>query len=267
MPAMVFHLHTVIPGLQPYVKSICSMEYNEDEEGASFRVLPDTCVEMFVNYGPHPVARITAADTTEEKGSFITSRMSRYMDVQMHAGSGCIAICFHPGMAYRFFPVGMAEVSNQVCDLALLWKQHAHEMAGRMAEAADNTARVETIQTMLQHALARNGNEDPRMQHCLAQVRFYKGRLRVKALAEKASVSQRQLARRFNDCVGLSPKEFTRMSRFIHALELMKGQQELTLTQVACDSGYYDQSHFIHDCREYAGLSPGDLTASKGVLY
>jgi AraC-like DNA-binding protein len=33
-------------------------------------------------------------------------------------------------------------------------------------------------------------------------------------------------------------------------------RKQVDWAQVALDCGYYDQSHFIHDFREFSGLSP-----------
>ena len=108
--SMRIQLHDIVPGLQPYIKLICSMDCDNDADTSHIRVLPDTCVELFINYTTSPVAII---ENVLHERSIVTARMSRPMDVQMRKGAGCLAVCFHPGMAYKFFSVPMHVISAQ----------------------------------------------------------------------------------------------------------------------------------------------------------
>ena len=53
---------------------------------------------------------------------------------------------------------------------------------------------------------------------------------------------------------GFPPKLYSRITRFQAALgEYGSGK---SLTDIAYDCGYYDQSHFINDFREFSGYNP-----------
>jgi AraC-like DNA-binding protein len=67
--------------------------------------------------------------------------------------------------------------------------------------------------------------------------------------------------------VGFSPKEFARITKFIHSLTHLKKYPAMSLTEIAYESGYYDQAHYIHDCRAYSGYTPGQLHAAADCLY
>ncbi|MHA4807351.1 DUF6597 domain-containing transcriptional factor [Flavitalea flava] len=115
---MRLQLYNITPCLQPYIKLICTMDCDADADTSHIRVLPDTCVELFVNYTSTPVAII---GNELYKRSIITFRMSRPMDVQMRKGAGCLAICFHPGMAYMFFQVPMHVLTDTTAALSDIW--------------------------------------------------------------------------------------------------------------------------------------------------
>ena len=265
---MKLRLYNVIPPLQPYIKIICSMESeNTGCNTSSFRVLPDTCVELFVNYEGSPQTVTADGLANKQPNCFIVSRMSRYMDVQDHGRSSFISVCFLPGAAAHFFPVAMHEVSDAVIDLGDLWKNAAVEMEERVSFAVNNHERVAIIQEYLWRQLEKIKKSDTTVEHWLWQVNFFKGQLSVEDLSRKVNISQRQLGRRFNQTVGLSPKEFSRVTRFIHSLTHLKKYPSLSLTEIAYESGYYDQAHFIHDYKSYAGLSPGELVANTNILY
>jgi transcriptional regulator GlxA family with amidase domain len=90
-----------------------------------------------------------------------------------------------------------------------------------------------------------------------------RGQVRVGDLAAEVGWSQRHLATRFGDSLGLSPKRMARLARFDHAKALLAGPGTRGLADVAARAGYYDQAHLTNDVREYSGLSPTRLLARQ----
>lgn len=261
-------LYDIHPSLQPYVKAICSME---DEPGVnsfhSFRILPDTCAELFINYRCTPLANIAGKTDAANNRSFAVFRMSHYMDVEMQPGTGCICVCFQPGAAHHFFKVPMNEVTDRVTAVEYLWPSSANELETRVSEATSNTDRANIIQQFLTRQVQSGKQPDKRMQYCLWQINKLKGQVSVSELSKQANISERQLGRQFSSQLGLSPKEFTKVNRFIHTLSYLKKYPNVSLTAIAYESGYYDQAHFIHDCKTYSGFTPGELATTNKVLF
>ena len=105
------------------------------------------------------------------------------------------------------------------------------------------------------------------VDRCLQLIETNRGQLNVAQLAADLGVSSRQLTRRFQHTVGLSPKEFARVSRFLHALRCLSGGQHRSLTETALACGYFDQAHFNHEFREMAGMAPGELFTFPNVAF
>lgn len=262
--AMAMRNYIISPVLQPYVKTICTMDI-ANEDLSHFRVLPDACVEVFINCGPSPLANIGAgAEAVTYKHSIINFRMKSYADVRMLAGARCIAICFQPAAAARFFPFPVG-IGGSVLTLDDAWKRAGLQLEEQVALAADDDSRVAIIQQYFEQLLISNPGFDKSVEYCLWQVNLYKGQLTANQLADKTGLSQRQLSRRFGKMVGISPKEYLRVSRFIHSLDGIK--KSTALTEVGYEHGYYDQAHFIHDYKEFAGMTPGELREATNVLY
>lgn len=227
------------------------------------RVLPDACVELFLNYTDTPVAII--GEELHQR-SIVTFRMSRPVDVQMRKGAGVVAICFHPGMAYQFIQHPMHALSDTTTALADIWDRMAAEIEDKMAGAKNNEVRASLAQKYLLRELA-NGKDDLQIKRCLRQVRLSGGLIPVASLVRDTGLSQRQLSRKFQEHVGLSPKEYLRVSRFTLSLRHLKKYPVLSLTEVSYKSGYYDQAHFIRDYKDYTGCTPGQVVRSPHILY
>jgi len=81
------------------------------------------------------------------------------------------------------------------------------------------------------------------------------GRERIGAIAAGVALSPRQLRRRFQRLVGLSPKEFARIRRFrASVIDAVGGAG--SWVELAGDHGYADQAHLVHEFRRLIGLSP-----------
>ncbi|MBB5644191.1 helix-turn-helix domain-containing protein [Pedobacter cryoconitis] len=255
--------YDIIPALQPYVKMICTMECDDDTDTNYIRVLPDACVELFLNYTSTPVAII---NNELHQRSIVTFRMSHPKDVQMRKGTGVIAICFYPGMAYKFIQIPMHTLSDTTASLSDIWGCIAAEIENEMAESSNNEVRVNLLQKYLFKKLANDKN-DLQIAHCLRQVQLSEGLISVGRLVNNTGLSQRHLSRKFQEYVGLSPKEYLRVSRFILSLDHLKRYPLFSLTEIACKSGYYDQAHFIRDYKDYTGYTPGQVVRASHILY
>lgn len=260
---MRIQLYDIIPSLQPYIKLICTMDCDDDTDTNHVRVLPDTCVELFVNYTHTPVAIIS---NELHKHSIINFRTNRPIDVQMRKGAGCLAICFLPGMAYQFFQVPMHTIANTTIALSDVWTNLAKEIEDKLACASTNEIRVHLLQNYLLQQLVLD-KMDFQVAYCLQLAHQSGGLASVGKLTHKTGISQRHLSRKFQHCIGLSPKEYLHVYRFIQSLQYLKQYPALSFTEIAYKSGYYDQAHFNHDYKTYTGHAPGQLTQAPHILY
>ena len=89
------------------------------------------------------------------------------------------------------------------------------------------------------------------------------GKLSVDILAEQLQVNRRQLERNFASAIGLSPKQLSKIIKFQAALKQLSANQFQSLTAVAYEGHYYDQSHFIKDFKEFTGISPKRFYANN----
>ncbi|WP_027707713.1 hybrid sensor histidine kinase/response regulator transcription factor [Zooshikella ganghwensis] len=85
--------------------------------------------------------------------------------------------------------------------------------------------------------------------------------LSVKQLTEVACLSERQLLRKFQDNIGMSPIEFINDFRLIKGQLLLK--QGLRVSEVAFQVGYSSASYFSRQYKKKYGISPSQALKSK----
>lgn len=82
------------------------------------------------------------------------------------------------------------------------------------------------------------------------------GCVTVDEIAEDTGYTARYIDKLFHEKTGLSPKQFAKIIRFQAAVSALNNPSGRSLTEIAADLGYFDQSHFVHEFKKYIGLTP-----------
>ncbi|MEW5853648.1 MAG: helix-turn-helix domain-containing protein [Myxococcota bacterium] len=168
----------------------------------------------------------------------------------------------------RFTPQGASCLGVPAAELAcrsvaldeLLPAAQVRELRERLLSTRSLDEQVRQLEQFL---IQRPFLRDPLVERALTLLSTCRDEeLSVAGVARTLSLSERQLERRFLDRVGLTPKKYASLRRFERAVEL--AQTAPSLTRVALDAGYYDQSHFIRDFRRFAGTSPSRFLRAAG---
>lgn len=163
-------------------------------------------------------------------------------------------------------PEELRERSVSIEDI--LGRARSAELCERVCEAPDDRTRVLLVEEFLLQL--------PYAYDALvgrATALLTRDGLSVAQTALQLGVSERQLERRFRSRVGVSPKQFSRISRFERALLIANAPSSATsdavgdvfaqsapsLAAIALRAGYYDQSHLVRDAREFANQTPRQL--------
>jgi AraC-like DNA-binding protein len=152
--------------------------------------------------------------------------------------------------------------ANELRDAAVEWQAiHPHDarwLKTRLDDADSVAEMVAVCEPVIQAA------QGDGVQRAIAELERRRGWVDLEWLARQANVSERQFRRLCVARTGLAPKQLARILRFRHAMGLLRGARWGELTSVALDCGYYDQAHFVHEFREWAGVSPVRFLQSCG---
>ena len=163
---------------------------------------------------------------------------------------------FKPGGAWPFLKPGSDALHDTHISLEDLWGRDAERLHQRLVQAP---APDEKFAILLDAFIARAPRDfahDPAVSTALACFTRAPHRATVAGVAKRAEVSQKKLIRLFRESVGMTPKLFLRVTRFQRVIADLHGRREIGWGDVVEQHGYYDQSHFIRDFREFSGFSP-----------
>lgn len=91
----------------------------------------------------------------------------------------------------------------------------------------------------------------------------YAESISVANLASELGLSRSQFSRSFRQLFGLSPYDYLKSVR-VNAAALRMRETEMSMTEIALDTGFYDHSHFSKVFKSIMGLSPRDYRKKHG---
>ncbi len=223
--------------LQPRVECVWTAE---SVAAGTHRVLPDGCIDLMysVQDGKSQLELIGA--------------MTSFADVVAGPGHRIVAVRFRPAGLSGFAPC------SEWTDRNIEWGSISPRDARWIKQQLDDAPSPETMLQIVEGIAARLPAPDA-MQRAIGHLEAMHGQVDLSWLAAQANMSERQFRRVCHARTGLTPKQLARILRFRHAHALCTAQPELPLTEVALASGYFDQAHFNHDFREWAGLAPSEV--------
>lgn len=139
-----------------------------------------------------------------------------------------------------------------------------------------NNEGVDTISTMLDDFIVSHFIDDIEKHDWMAKVLYEMEHLpkhlySIEVLADRFHTTVKTFNRRFKAYFDLTPKQFYSIFRFQRTIQHLAAHEGQTMLE-GLDQWYFDQAHFIRECKRFTGLSPKQLMprlklATKDLLF
>ena len=253
------------PQLDPFIHCFWILELDSPEPFVE-RVLPDGRAEIVIHYqNSFEQYSLHLRKWGVQKRSLFVGQSSESVLLRPGIRSGVIGVRFHPGGASQFLRMPMTELNGRIVELSDLFSSSAKELEDRVTLARNSRMRVQIVKKFLQDRLL-DRSPDPIVSTAIHTILGSQGQIRSSDITRATDVGQRTLERHFRDAVGLTPKHFARIVRFQALIKAFQSQPKTNLTEIAIQFGYFDQSHFIREFKEFAGLSPANYLSQAHNL-
>lgn len=259
---------TIPPGpkLEMYVRFFWILESGNLQSPFVFRTMADNCTELLFHYRGTFREIKTDGGTEESFLSGIHSQSGFYRRFVTDDSFGIFGVYLYPYAATVLLDASPPELTGQMPDIHSALGRSGQMLEEMMLLARNNRERLQIITAFLESRLEQNQNSDDYEHRARTAVRYViqsKKMLPVSKLAERFCLSERQFTRKFREYSGMSPKLCMRISRFEEVCSRYGQTGQITLARLAQESGYYDQSHFIRDFKEFSGYEPGEYFSGQ----
>lgn len=249
--------------LRGLVRFFWVFESDELQEPYIYRSMADPCCEILFHYK----ARFDElSDSGERNRSFLSgihSQTHSYRRFVTEESFGIFGAYLYPFAALRLLNLSPAELSNQMPDLSSALGKPGKELEERIFLAPDNRTRCRILTVFLEQQFSKHQCESHPALSAVRHVIHSEKNYTVRELSSQFNLSERQFERKFKEYSGFSPKKYMRLVRFSEACDQYGESNRKSLTEIAHDCGYYDQSHFIKEFKSFSGFHPGDYFSGE----
>jgi AraC-like DNA-binding protein len=249
----------IIPGslLKQYVKCYYTFESDANVE-LEDTVFPGGDMEIIFNLGEG----IWKSSVNEE---FCTTppielwgKLTQPLAVRSVGKNKMLGIRFYAHSAAYFLNEQIWEFNNQVADLSDLLGAPVKLLHSKLRETSQLTTKIELIEAFLLRRLSikeKKADNISLIGQVINEMQKDTEPSNIETIASRYKISTRYLGKLFLQYTGVTPKFYNKINRFQRGLQLVAENQS-SLTSIAYECGYFDQSHFIRDFKLFAGITP-----------
>ncbi len=165
-----------------------------------------------------------------------------------------VSIIFQPGGLNRFLNIPMTEIFDNGYSAREVIGREIEDLLDKSHDTTSFNDLDGIVQSYFLSKLARIKEPlliDDALQHLLIN---YNANL--DKIAGMACMSVRSFERKCKERLGMPAKLYARIARFHNAYRILESKKLTSWTDLTFELGYYDQTHFIKDFKEFARLTP-----------
>lgn len=176
--------------------------------------------------------------------------------------SGIVGIKLSTFAIPLLFAIPAIELTNETVDIADIIGKKGRELTDMLFEAKTPQARIDIVSSFFTKQLQQVSHKYTSTQKVIQFIHHTNEPTTLDDLTKMSCLSQRQFQRHFKDLTGFSPQLYLKLIRFEKAIRNFSNVK-CNLTELAHLSGYYDQAHFNHDFKLFAGRTPSEYFAAE----
>ncbi len=215
--------------------------YVDDSQGMSFQI--DCNQSVLFHNGVHiPIGMLHGLNTMPST-------------VQYSSSFSSFGLVFYPYVVKEIFGMDACHFTNAQVSIEDYIERF---LTDQIVNAKNTEDRIAIITAYLLNKLNKKTKTGTLAKQCVHFIQS-NGSVNVKDVVDKFNTTERTLERIFKEQVGVTPRHFIKTAKFQKALRLISTKKYKSLTEIAYDLRYTDQSHFIRHVRQLSGMSPKNL--------
>ena len=223
-------------------------------------VFPSGHIEIIFNLG-------TGLWQTAKDDQFVTNppielwgQIIRPLAVKSIGKHIMLGIRFLPFAAGCFLNEEVEQFNNEVFDFTSITGNSVLKLHSRLMDVTNEDKRVQLVEDFLLERLSRSErrlNKIAVVSSVMLEMQREDFFDNIGNVASRHGITSRYLQRLFLQYTGLTPKLYSKINRFQNSLRLVN-KYHSSLTSIAYECGYSDQSHFIREFKSFTGFTPSD---------
>ncbi|MDO5615989.1 MAG: helix-turn-helix domain-containing protein [Cruoricaptor ignavus] len=252
--------------LASIVKFYWTLEVPFDPNHQKQKIVPDGCIEMTFNFGDKIRRYTSENDFILHPNAMVMGQRTKSFDILPIGNVDTFAICFYPIGFVNFINTPLEKLVNKETPISELFGQtEANILEQQMVQATDTQKRIDIIETFFLKKLNEKNTISTIVKSTVDALFKANGTTAINVILKDDISKRRQLERHFRKQIGISPKQLSKAIRLQTTLHLLLNKTSETLTNIAYESDYFDQNHFIKDFKDLVGVTPKEFLGSENM--
>lgn len=255
---MAFYTLAPPPDLRPFVRFFWVFELNGISSAGVpyvYRSMADGCPELLFHY--KGLFRGVSSSVGSSRMT-LHAQSSRFARYQIQEDFGIFGAYLYPFATEALLGIPADALSGLEMSLEDLLGRPGRVLEETLLDCGTQWERYQALSRFLRAAARRRRPAGEPIHECVKKVIEQHGAVDINRLAEEQNLSVRQFQRKFRKAAGYNPKLYARILRFMEVASRNRADFS-SLTALAYAHAYYDQSHFIHEFREFSGYTPREF--------
>ncbi len=261
---MIYRLRIPRPPLSHFVENLWFYQDLATDHTRE-KLLPDASMELIIDLAGGPKKLYDKEEQvrhTPYNRCWISGIQRQYIVIGAEPGSSMMGVHFRTGGAAPFFGFPISELAGEVVELDLIWKREILALREQLIETPSIDGKFDLLEAYLVSKAQWRLEPDRTVSAALAALGSWP-MVTLSELASRLGLSHKQMIARFDCRVGVTPKFTSRLLRFRNTLTaISQAPAAPDWSDLAVDSGYYDQAHLIHEFQEFAAMTPTEYRRS-----
>jgi AraC-like DNA-binding protein len=201
---------------------------------------------------------VDSGEQTTLPHSFLYGQISAFKDVCLADEAALVIVVFQPSGINQLLGIPAGELRDNIVDTEYLLGKRGIELYEKLAETPGIQDKLQLLNLFfIELALRRTSPDDPVIKASVDLIVKNNGLISSSRLIKLTGYTERHIERMFIKSIGISPKKFSDVIKLHHFLKrLKKDQPDKSLTFLAYEAGYADQSHLIKEFKKFTGMTP-----------
>ena len=224
------------------------------------RLTPIGSVELVFHRGD---AILSSVNNDMEPLGFIRGQKIGYYDAIPTGTVDMIAVIFQPHGFRSVFNIPTCELYENLTPLDMIGVKSLSELQDKIGNTKDNDLCIKFIDDFFLKQLSITKEYNFNRMDAVISVINTLPIIKFTSLAETACLGYKQFKRIFSEYVGINPQDFFRIVRFQRSLSLLSRKPNMNFTHLAYECGFYDQSHLIHEFKNFTNYNLGNYLTNN----
>ncbi|MGB5818458.1 MAG: helix-turn-helix domain-containing protein [Saonia sp.] len=236
------------------IQNFWMIKENDFTKGFHEKIIPDGYPEMIFHYGDSFECNINGRWELQES-CLMAGQIRNHFYLKNTGQIGMFALKLKPWVLKKFFNIPMDTITDQVVAIDFNRFKALVPLRQIALSGASFEEKVSKTEHWIATFLEESTVEVKKGEQAVHMILDHKGTVSIQEIAYEVGLTRRGLEHYFKTYIGVSPKFYSRIIRFSKIFELVQ-EASVDWAEITFRAGYYDQSHFIKNFKEFTGEEP-----------